>query len=121
MVFIKKNRLYCFRRYKKYEGNKTVRHPKLIVDEKSDEYGYMGLTHQPKRGHHSNIPLYDNPEIFYLSGKIIRKKEKSYLRDNIEYDKKNNFDDPLDNFVLSDRDRISVVNYVEYLMHKKKK
>lgn len=81
----------------------------------------MGLTHQKKRGHHSNFPLLDNPELIYSKGKIIRKKENSYLRDEIEYDKKNKFSDPLGSYDLSSRDKSRVIYHVIDLKNKKKK
>ena len=40
-----------FRRYSKAEGGaKKSKHPKLIVDEEGDKFGFMGLTKSPKRG-----------------------------------------------------------------------
>ena len=59
-----KTSLFKFRRYKKEEGGKVKRakHPKLIVDEKKDNYGFMGLTESQKRGHHRNLELKKNPQ-----------------------------------------------------------
>lgn len=53
--------MFSFRRYNKIEGGKKKRakHPKLIVDKKGDEYGFMGLTESPKRGHHKNIEIHN--------------------------------------------------------------
>lgn len=95
MIYIRKNKLYYFRRYKKFEGDKSVRHPKLIVDEKNDEYGYMGLTSSKKSGGHYNIPLKINPQ--------KNAKNKSYLRKNIDYDRKINLVKYLINIICQRR------------------
>ena len=103
--------LFKFRRYKKKEGDKNVRHTKLIVDETIDEYGYMGLTESKMDGHHHNIKLAINPK----KGDT----RDSYLRKRIQYDKKNRFSEILSNYNLSDFDKTNVEKYV--IMHKKKK
>lgn len=100
-----KDNLYIFRRYKKIEGNKAVKHPKLIVDETNSDYGYMGLTSSRKSGHHFNVELKDNPEFIKINGISMRKSSTSYLRREIEYDKKNKFGELLYNYQLSDRDK----------------
>ena len=110
MIYISKNKLYYFRRYKKFEGDKSVRHPKLIVDEKNDEYGYMGLTSSKKSGGHYNIPLKINPQ--------KNAKNKSYLRKNIDYDKKNKFGEILNKYNLSEEDKKYIIDYVN--RHKKR-
>lgn len=103
--------IYNFRRYKKKEGEKNVRHPKLIVDENDNEYGYMGLTSSKKNGKHYNIPLVHNPQ--------KGKKNKSYVRKSINYDLKNKFSKILDDFNLSEEDKRFIIDYVN--KHKKKK
>lgn len=104
-----KEKLYVFRRYKKKQGNKNVRHPKIIVASFKDEYGFMGLTESKKDGHHYNIPITD-PQ---------RKAKKSYIRKEIVYDKKKMFSDILDDYNLSKKDKKYIINYVN--KHKKKK
>lgn len=108
-----KSSLFKFRRYKKEEGGKVKRakHPKLIVDEKKDNYDFMGLTESPKRGHHKNIELKKNPQ--------KHKTNKAYLRDEVRYDDKNNFGEILENYKLSDEDKKAVIAYIE--KRKKKK
>lgn len=106
-----KEKLYVFRRYKKKQGNKNVRHPKLIVASINDEYGFMGLTSSDKTGHYKNYKLKHNPQ--------KNKNSTSYLRNTIEYDKKKMFGDILDDYKLSKKDKKFIINYVN--KHKKKK
>lgn len=107
-----KDKLYVFRRYKKKQGKKNVRHPKLIVDSIKDEYGFMGLTSNSGKGKgHNNIKLEKNPQ--------KTKKDDSFIRKNIEYDKKKMFSDILDDYNLSNKDKKYIINYVN--KHKKKK
>ena len=105
--------LFVFRKYKKIEGGKIKRakHPKLIVDEENDNYGFMGLTESPKRGHHKNIKLSKNPQVGNTSD--------SYLRDELRYDLKENFSDILEDYNLSEEDKIAVLEYIK--KRKKKK
>lgn len=96
--------LFDFRRYKKRQGNSYERHPKLIVDEKSTQYGYMGLTESKYKGkHHRNIPI-SNPK--------KGDNRPSYLRRKIEYDTKNNFGDVLVDYRLSDEDIDKIIKYL---------
>ena len=108
-----KSSLFKFRRYKKEEGGKTKRakHPKLIVEEKKDNFGFMGLTEAPKRGHHKNIELSKNPQ--------KQKTSKAYLRDEVRYDEKKNFGEVLEDYKLSNEDKKAVIAYLE--KRKKKK
>ena len=106
-----KEKLYVFRRYKLKQGNKNVRHPKLIVDSKEDQYGYMGLTSSDRRGHHKNYLLKNNPQKGQLG--------KSYLRTDIVYDKKKMFSEILNDYHLSIEDKKYVIEFVN--KHKKKK
>jgi len=88
-----------------------LRHPKLIVDEDSIDFGFMGLTESEKKGkHHSNFPLKQNPKKGYGS--------KAYLRKKIKYDSKNNFGPRLTDYKLSSEDRKNVEEYVK--RHKKR-
>lgn len=109
----KKSSLFKFRRYKKVEGGSTkkAKHPKLIVDEKKDNLGFMGLTEAPKRGHHKNIELSKNPQ--------NEKTNKAYLRDEVRYDNKKNFGEILESYQLSNEDKIAVIAYLK--KRKKKK
>lgn len=105
--------LFYFRRYKKIEGGeiKKGKHPKLIVDEKYDKYGFMGLTKSHKRGNHKNIELTQNP----LKGK----SDKAYIRDELRYDNKKNFEEILTDYNLTKQDKEKILKYLE--RHKKKK
>lgn len=102
--------LFIFRRYKKRQGRKKARHPKLIVDESGGEYGFMGLTSSERKGkRHNNIELKKNPQ--FENGK--RLKGKSYLRKKIEYDEKRRFGKALKDYRLSDEDRTFLIGYVK--------
>ena len=103
--------LFVFRKYKKSQGKKCVKHPKLIVDENDNEYGFMGLTSAKKKGRgHNNIPLLFNPQ----KGNI----KTSYLRRKIEYDDKKYFGEVLINYCLSKIDEERIKSYVK--RHKKR-
>ncbi len=108
-----KSSLFKFRRYKKEEGGKIkkAKHPKLIVDEQKENYGFMGLTESPKRGHHKNIELKNNPQ--------KGKKGNAFLRDEVRYDDKKNFGHILEDYNLSAEDKTAVINYLK--RRKKKK
>lgn len=110
---MQKNNLFRFRRYRKKEGGKLkkAKHPKLIVDENSFQYGFMGLTESSKRGHHKNMPLFDNPK--------KGDSRKAYLRDELRYDDKKYFSEVLSNYNLSKKDIQFIKKYLE--KHKKKK
>lgn len=98
--------LYVFRKYKKKQGKKNVKHAKLIVDSTNNEYGFMGLTSSPAKGkHHRNLKLKQNPQ--------IGSEGQSYLRRKIEYDQKEMFDEILRNYNLSNEDIDFIKSYVE--------
>ena len=104
-------KLYVFRKYKIKQGRKRTRHPKLIVDETSNDYGYMGLTSSKTKGRgHNNLPLKHNPQ--------KGNNKQAYLRRKIEYDLKNNFEQILDDYQLSEEDKQFVIDYVN--RHKKR-
>lgn len=109
--------LFKFRRYRKKQGKKIIKHPKLIIDESKNESGFMGLTSLKKKGkRHNNIHLIHNPQI--VNGKRIKKQ--SYLRRKIEYDEINNFGEILNNYSLSDEDRKNVEEYIKKKLAKSK-
>ena len=104
-------KMFVFRKYKKGQGKKNVKHPKLIVDSIKNEYGFMGLTTSSKKGRgHNNIILKKNPQ----KGNT----NNSYLRRKIEYDDKTLFEEILHNYELSEEDICFLVQYVE--KHKKR-
>ncbi len=104
--------LFTFRRYKKKEGGKKPsRHPKLIVDETKTDYGFMGLTKDDRRGHHKNIELKQNPQ--------KGNPNKAYLRDELRYDDKVNFDEELKQYNLSPEDKRAIIELIK--RRKKKK
>lgn len=109
----KENNTFVFRRYKKKEGGvKKSRHPKLIVDEDEKKYGFMGLTKDSHSGHHANIPLKKNPQ--------KNNKKQAYLRKELRYDDKTNFEkDILSDYTLSEEDKQTVLKYFE--KYKKKR
>lgn len=101
--------LFKFKKYKKKQGQKKVKHPKLIVDDYGNEYGFMGLTSQKRKGKgHNNYPLKYNPEI--VNGE--RKTEKAYLRRKVEYDNKKKFGAISKNYVLHDEDKKDLIPIV---------
>lgn len=102
--------LFKFRRYKKKEGKKKVKHPKLIVEENETEYGFMGFTEEPKSGHHKNIELTQNPK----KGDT----RPAYIRKELRYDITENFSEVLENYNLSEEDKKAII---EYLNKRKKK
>ena len=71
----------------------------------------MGLTEAPKRGHHKNIELNKNPQ--------KGKSNKAYLRDELRYDSKRNFSKVLEEYNLSEEDKLAVIEYIK--KRKKKK
>lgn len=105
--------LFKFRRYKKLEGgkNKKAKHPKLIVNETKSEFEFMGLTEEEKSGHHKNILLVKNPK----NGDT----RKAYVRKEIRKDIRENFGEILANYNLSEKDKLSIIEYIE--KRKKKK
>ena len=106
------SKLFVFRIYKKKEGDKKVRHPKLIVDENNEEYGFMGLTSSKYKGRgHTNFELLINPN--------SKMAGKSYLRKKIEYDNKDFFGEILKDYSLSKKDIERLIPYIN--KHKKKK
>ena len=112
----KNDDLYKFRKYLKVQGKKKLKHPKLIVDEFDEQFGFMGLTSSKYKGRgHKNIELCKNPQII----KGFRRKDPSFLRRKIEYDFKNQFSEILDDYILSDEDKKRLKQYVE--LHKKKR
>ena len=105
------DKLYVFRKYRKKQGKKNVKHAKLIVDSTNNEFGFMGLTTSPYKGkHHKNLKLKQNPQ--------IGNKRQSYLRRKIEYDQKEMFEEILKNYNLSKEDINFIKTYVE--KHKRK-
>lgn len=102
--------LFKFRRYKKKEGKKKVKHPKLIVEENETEYGFMGFTEEPKSGHRKNIELTQNPK----KGDT----RPAYIRKELRYDITENFSEVLENYNLSEEDKKAII---EYLNKRKKK
>lgn len=109
------NKKFVFRKYKVKQGKKKKEHPKLIIGEIKDNYLYMGLTSSKSKGkRHKNFELLDNPEIDKNGN---RKPDKSYLRRKIEIDKKSMFRNVLNNYQLSERDEIRLLEKIE---HKKR-
>ena len=107
--------MFEFRRYKIKQGSKQIKHPKLIVDENDIEYGFMGLTSCKYKGRgHKNLPLIENPKFY--EGK--RLTYNSYLRRKIEYDKKENFEEKLQDYSLSDIDKKLIKDYVSKKLKK---
>lgn len=106
--------LFKFRRYKKIEGgkNRKARHPKLIVEQNDNTVvGFMGLTEKRKSGHHANIPLDHNPK--------KGDSRDAYIRKELRHDDLSNFSDILNNYNLSERDKLKVIAYLEKLKKKK--
>lgn len=97
--------MFEFRRYKKKQGKSKKKHPKLIVDDNKDEYGFMSLTSRKQKGKgHNNIKLVKNPQ--------RNNSRNSYLRKKIEYDKKKKFTKVLNEFELSKEDKQFVIDFI---------
>lgn len=79
-----------FRNNKARKQNSVKKHPSLVVGETEKEFVNIGLTKNPKRGHHKNIELSRNPE--------KGNKNKAYLRSDIESHNKNALKEKLTNF-----------------------
>lgn len=96
--------LFVFRRYKKEEGGESTKakHPKLIVDEQNQDYGFMGLTKSPKRGNHNNIKI-DNPQ-----KNNTEDKKTTYMKKTPEIDKTNRFGSVKKGWKLSEKDKEKV-------------
>lgn len=83
----------------------------MIVDYINGYYGYMGLTENPKKGKHQNIPLIKNPQ--------KGNKKPAYLRKKIEYDTEDKFyNEQLSNYNLTKIDKNYFNDYVK--IHKKR-
>ncbi len=88
------------------EKNKS--HPSLVVGENKNTFANLGLTHAKMRGHHKNIQLSSNPN--------PNDKKISYIRDDMQYDDKQNLKEVLKDYKsLSKTD----VNKVQKLIKKK--
>lgn len=97
--------------YKRLNGkSKNGKHPSLIVGETDDKSKYIniGLTHGKKRGHHTNIEIYDPTDW----------NKKSRLRDDIKETDKKSFSNILINFKLNPEDYSKVNTLIN--KHKKK-
>ena len=105
--------MFTFRKYKRTEGGKKkkAKHPKLIVDKKGSQVGFMGLTESDKRGHHRNIQI-KNPQ----KGKT----GCSYIRNELRYDDSKYFGKPLPDYKLHDSDHDKIINAVNKHKNKKK-
>ncbi|MBQ0008981.1 MAG: hypothetical protein KBS97_01735 [Firmicutes bacterium] len=113
--------MFEFRKYKVPQGKKKTRHPKLIVDEDHEEFGFMGLTHSKAKGKgHNNFPLIDNPQLDKYGNRLPNKNPYelnedtgNYLRRKVEYDVKENFGDILLDYSLSDIDTERVKEFIK--------
>ena len=87
-----------FRRNKKRKlGNSNKgSHPALVVGESNDGKSFVniGLSSNPKRGHHNNVPIH-NPQDW---------SKTSYLRDDIREDSKEYLSVVLHDYQLSPED-----------------
>ena len=107
LVKRKKSNLFTFQRYKKKEGGtkKRAKHPKLIVEEKGNIFGFMGLTESEKHGHHRNIPLSKNPK----KGDT----RKAYIHTDLRYGPSKDFEGPLEDYKLDSRDKLSILEWLK--------
>ncbi|MCQ2966859.1 MAG: hypothetical protein MJ250_09035 [Alphaproteobacteria bacterium] len=118
--------MFEFRKYYVAQGKKKIKHPKLIVDEDENEFGFMGLTHSKKKGkNHNNFPLLDNPQLDEYGNHLVSKNPYelnevtgNYLRRKVEYDIKENFGDVLSNYSLSDIDKERVKEFIKNKIRK---
>ena len=101
--------MFTFRKYNKTEGGKKKKgkHPKLIVDKKGNQFGFMGLTESKKRGRHNNVPI-KNPQ--------QGNSAPAYIRDELRYDHKDFFGEPLADYELHESD----LNKILFILNKRK-
>lgn len=102
----KRNGLFIFRRYKKFEGppENKQQHPKLIVEATDDEYGFMGLTEHRKHGKANNLAI-SNPK--------KGDNRESYIRKEVRHDSKGNFLEILKDYKLTRKDKKAILQYLE--------
>lgn len=110
----KRSNLFTFQKYKKDEGGKKKRakHPKLIVEEKGNTLGYMGLTEATKQGHHNNIPLTKNPK----KGDT----RPAHIRKEVRHDTSDNFHGPLEDYKLAKEDKKKIKEWLKQREERKK-
>ena len=109
----KQSNLFTFQKYRKVEGGKKKRakHPKLIVEENGNIFGYMGLTESAKRGRHNNIPLTKNPK--------HGDTRPAYIREELRYDTSDNFYGILEDYNLSAKDKHAILAWLQKKKGKK--
>ena len=88
--------------------SKNGGHPSLVVGEEGNNYANLGLTSNPKRGHHKNIELSKNPN--------PNSKEKSYIRNDLELHDKKHLRNVLKDYRLSNKD----INKIMRIINKKR-
>jgi hypothetical protein len=73
-----------------FRFNNSTGHPNYIFEESNGRYRGVGITHEPTTFNKKNMPLHKNPQ----KGKT----DKSYIRNGIISDKKNNYSRVKNNF-----------------------
>lgn len=109
----KQSNLFTFQKYRKIEGGKKKRakHPKLIVEENGNIFGYMGLTESARQGHHDNIPLAKNPK--------RGDTRPAYIRKELRYDTSDNFYGILEDYNLTTKDKQAILAWLQKKKGKK--
>lgn len=84
-------------------------HPSLVVGENGDKFANLGITKQPKRGHHSNYQLTVNPD-----PEKQRKKIKGYVRNDLEYHNKTQLQEILKHYTkLPQKDIDEIIKIID--------
>lgn len=94
-----------YRKNKKRKSSNNEGHPSLVVGKEGTKFANVGITHSPKRGHHSNIELSRNPN--------PRDKKKAYLRDDVGLDDERFLKEILKGYQLADEDIPKVLKVIE--------
>lgn len=81
----------------------------MVVGENENNFANMGLTKDPKRGHHSNYPLTKNPDPIKE-----KKKVKGYIRKEIEYHNKTQLQEILKHYTkLPQKDIDEIIKIID--------
>lgn len=104
----KDDKIYKFYYNRKLIGNEKKPHPRFIVDEYSDEYINMVLSHGDKNNTNNNknyISLEKNPN--------PHDSRKAYMKKQLRYDKKTTFYKKAKGYKMSDEDIEKVERYTQ--------
>lgn len=96
-----------------FRYNYNTKHPAYIFLEDNNKYKSLGLTHKAKTFNKDNMPLNINPN--------VKDSNKSYIRNGIISDKKNNYGEILDYIFLCESDFKNVKSKIRNYKNKVRK